>query len=369
MTTELFGDDLSKRLRASGFNIDSQKNQPVAGADAIHITGQTTGMIVRWKKQVWIRSEKQRFLILVIAGPTGMADQLEPIFDNVLESIELIDRDQAVKDRQASIAAGGKLLAGLTGEKLISIIHPRPQWFLFSMAGETVGFMKVVEVKTKLPQTHAASIDGVGVTQWLKIQLAGDKPRMLRREAFTSADRKFERWSESIIIDQKLSTTVIGEEGLKKASLLVCSRKAPGREKTNKKSMPPEIEVVYLPHAMGHLLPRLVDRSEANVYGFGAYSSEVNDFDLRTFTVIGPQKIDIGGRSVNATALTDQKTADQEPAQVWVDTSGLILKMDTADGLSMQRASLGDVRQHYRSVEALVKAMDRLAADSKPKLQ
>ena len=368
-TTEAFGEALSKKLRASGFKIDSQKIQPAAGADAIHITGQTTGMIARWKKQVWIRSEDKRFLILVIAGPTGMADQIQPIFDAVLGTMELINRTQAVKDRQDSINRGGKLLADLTGEKLVGLLHTKPQWFLFSMNGETVGFMKIVEAKTKLPQPHAARMDGVAVTQWLKIQIGNDQPRMLRREAFSTADRKYERWSESIIIGQDQSTFIIGEEGLRQANLIVCSRKAPGREKTNQKSIPPKIDVIYLPHAMGHLLPRLADLSQPGVYGFGAYSSEVNDFDLRTFTVKGQEKIDFDGRFVPAIALTDQKTADQDPAEVWVDTNGLILKMDTADGLSMQRASLREVKLQYRDAENLIRAMDRTARDSKLKLQ
>ncbi len=369
LTTEAYGEALSKKFKASGFEIESQKIQSLAGADAIHITGQTTGMITRWKKQVWIRSEDKRFLILVIAGPTGMADQLEPIFDAVVGTMELIDRAQTVKDRQDSIDRGGKLLTDLTGEKLVGLLHTKPQWFLFSMDGETVGFMKIVEAETKLPQANAASIDGVTITQWLKIQIGNHETRMLRREAFSSADRKYERWSESIIIGQDQSSVVIGEEGLRQANLIVCTRKAPGREKTNQKSMPPKIDVIYLPHAMGYLLPRLADLSQPGVYGFGAYSSEANDFDLRTFTVKGQEKIDFDGRFVTAIALTDQKTADQEPADVWVDTSGLILKMDTADGLSMQRASLRDVKLQFRDAEPLIRAMNRMARDTKLKLQ
>ncbi len=370
MTTEAYGEALTKKFQVSRFRIDSQKILPFGETSAIYITGESAGTISRWNKQVWIRSEDERFLVLAIAGPTGLANRLEPIIDAVAGTVELTDRSQAIKDRQASIIRGGQLLADLTSEKLVGLLEARPQWFLFSMKGETVGFMKVVEARTKLPQAHAAAIDGVGITQWLKIQIAGDQARMLRREALTTADRKFERWSESIIIGQNQSTVVIGEEGLRQANLIVCTSKAQGREKRNPpKQIPPKIDVIYLPRAMGNLLPRLVDLSETGTYGFGAYSSEVNDFDLRTLTVKGAEKINFGGRIITAIALADQKTADQEPTQVWVDKTGLILKMSTADGLTMQRATLRDVKNVYRDAEPLVKAMDRLAADSKLKLQ
>ena len=65
----------------------------------------------------------------------------------------------------------GELLKSLTTEKLVTVLEGEPQWFLFEMDGRPVGFMKTIESRTSQAQNRGASVEGVGVTQWLMMSL------------------------------------------------------------------------------------------------------------------------------------------------------------------------------------------------------
>jgi hypothetical protein len=79
---------------------------------------------------------------------------------------------------------------------------------------------------------------------------------------------------------------------------------------------------------VGTILPRLIDLSKPAGYAFASYSSQDNKFKLRTITVIGPEKITLDGRQIDAIHLTDVEEANEESASdLWVDAKGMPLRI------------------------------------------
>jgi hypothetical protein len=78
---------------------------------------------------------------------------------------------------------------------------------------------------------------------------------------------------------------------------------------------------------------------------------------MRTFTVIGPEQIEAGGRKVNAIRVTDQLTAESQAADMWVDSSGKLLIMKTSDGLVMETASENAVERRFPNARKIIRAM------------
>jgi hypothetical protein len=113
----------------------------------------------------------------------------------------------------------------------------------------------------------------------------------------------------------------------------------------------------YLPRAMAWLLRRMVNLKKPAPYAFATYNGRSGGFNLRTFTVVGPDEIEAGGRKVRAIRVTDQLTAETQAADMWVDLDGKLLIMNTADGLKMEIASDKAVERRFPQARETIKAM------------
>ena len=349
-----YSNALAEKLRnQENFRIDSLNILPVAGKGAIHLVGQTGGIIQSWQRQVWILTEPGRFLIISITGPVGLKDQLNAICEAVLGTVELNDPQAALAARKENIARGEEFLAALTTKKLQAAICNEPLWYLFNMNGKYVGFMKVTE-----SVEDRSNARGLAVVQHVMMQLPDDKLRLLKREEFATADRSVEFWKEWSQIGEGPGAQWMREEGLKQAKLVVCSISGPTGERTNKKPVPVGI---YLPRALGKLLGRLVNLSVPSVHAFAIYNTAANSFDMRTFSVIGPDKIALGDRQVDCVQVTDQLAADTESVQLWLDARGVLLRMQSPQGLTMEKASYPKILRRFYAAESYIERLDEQA--------
>jgi len=347
-----YSNALAERLRrVEGFQIESLKVQPIAGKGAIHLVGLTGGLLRSWQRQTWVLAQPGRFLIFSITGPETLKDEMNATFDAVMNTLQLNDPAAALEAREKSLARGQDLLAGLNDKKLRAIISAEPQWYLFKLQDRVVGFMKMLDSFTEKEKTQ-----GLWVVQYIMLQMPHDKRRLLKRQAFSTADRSVESWNELSQVGQGPGLQRIQEQGLKQAELIVCSITGPRGERTFKKKVPREI---YLPRALGIVLPRLIDLSQPRAYGFASYTSNVNSFDLRTITVIGPDTILRDGEKIQCVHLTDQSAADAEPVDLWVDAKGNLLRMKTSEGLVIEASSLPRVLKSFYDAESLIAQLDK----------
>ncbi|MCK4602558.1 MAG: hypothetical protein KAU28_08840, partial [Phycisphaerae bacterium] len=274
---------LAKKLQTQeNFREVTTELAPVAGKAAIHLRGVSGGSLGLWQRQVWVLTKARKFLIIKITGPVDMKDRLDAICGAVLATLEVTDPKKALEKRKELLARGEKLLAGLTDKKLTDATHGEPQWCLLRFKGDDVGFMLTTESATRREGRR-----GYEVKLWVMSRLPKDQPRLLKRVLFTTVDRKLERWTESLQIGSGPTSVVIGEDGIRQDDVIVCNFARGDRIDTNKKAVPASL-TFYLPRAIGLLLPRLVDLQEQTSYAFAVYAGDVNDFDMRTLKVIGP---------------------------------------------------------------------------------
>jgi len=179
---------------------------------------------------------------------------------------------------------------------------------------------------------------------------------LLKRVMFTSLDRNVERWTEQLTVGEGPTRETFSEEGIKQAEMIVCHITQAGRGRTNKKPAP---LAIYLPRALGELLARLVDLGKPESYAFATYTSSANSFDMRTFTVVGSDRVEIDGKDTEAIRVTDRVAEDTEPTTLWLDAEGRLLMMESPDGLTMCPATRGEVRRRFVDADQLVNAMGK----------
>jgi hypothetical protein len=345
-----YAEALKRKLSAT-YKIESVDLGVLAGKAAIHLRGLAGADARLYQRQAWVMARAGEFLVFAITGPQDAKDQLEKVFDAVMETLQLTDPRKAVEESKENVARGKEVLAGVKDKQLAAAVAAEPQWFLLQLKNEDVGFMVQKEVAAKCDGEN-----GYEVRCWVVMQLAKDKPRVLRRMMFTTPDRTFEKWTEKLEIGAGRDGAVVLEEGLKQMEMIVCNITADGKSTPHKKQAPQEF---YLPKVMGVLLPRLLDLSKPTAYAFAAYNGMANNFDMRTFAVVGPETITLGGKKTEAIKASDQSAADAEAATVWLDAKGMLLRMTTPDGLLMEAAPKSLVLQRHAKAEELTREIGR----------
>ena len=358
---------LADKLRGEqNYKVDSVALPKVAGLPGISFKGVTGGVGRFYQEQVWVLSHKGKvdpqakpgdeaepteFLVLVINGPADMEKELSAVLSKVVGTLEVTDPRTARAEREAKLCRGQEFLASLTDEKLAAAAKGDAQWYLMRFEGKDVGFMRVAAAKAR---REGAS--GYELKNWVVLQLPKSERRLLKRVMFTTLDRNVERWAEQLKIGDGPAAETFGEDGIKQAEMIVCNISQGGRVRANKKPAP---SAIYLPRAMGGLLPRLIDLGKAESYAFATYTSSANSFDMRTFTVVGPDRVEIDGKDTEAIRVTDRVAEDTEPATLWLDAKGDLLLMESPDGLTMRRSSRSEVRRLFVDADQLVNAMGK----------
>ena len=304
--------------------------------------GQPSGKTGLWQRQVWVWVKPGEFLIIVMSGPKNTQTRIDACCQAVIDSLEIIDPATAMKTRKENLLRGEKLLKGLTDKKLTGVFSRRRQWYLFRMKDKEVGYMTV---STSI--SHSGKKKGYMVNSFVKFSFPGGKVRVVNRSQFSTADRSLARWREKMLIGTGAKALKITEKGIKQGDLILCHRCRGVQERTYKKPLKPTSRGIYLPDALAMVLPQLVDLKKKTTYAFATYTSAANDFDMRTLTVVGPEKITIAGRQVEAIRTNERTAADEEPAKLYINSEGVLLRMETADGLIMETATKSAIIRRF----------------------
>jgi hypothetical protein len=349
---EVYSKALVENLRTQEkFRVDSTELISVDGKQAIDLRGVGGGKVLMWKRQVWILAEPDRFLILAIAGPVGIKNQMDRIHQGVLETVRLIDPESARKQREENLARGKEFLSGLTKDRIDKGIRSKPRWYLFQLKGKYVGFVRIAESRGSFQGDR-----GYEVRSWVLLRLPKVPQRLLKRVMFITPDLTVEHWSEHLRMGIGENAVRAGEEGIKQQDMILCNIAQGRRTKTQKRQVPVPI---YLPRAIGMLLPRLVDLNRRTSYSFATYTTPANEYDLRTFTVLGPEEITLGGRKVKTIHVTDQVAADREAANLWLDEKGNLLRLEDPEGLVMEPVTHAAILSRFPEADKLVRSLGR----------
>jgi hypothetical protein len=239
-------------------------------------------------------------------------------------------------------------------------------WFLMSLKDKPVGFMKVVQA-----QPHQTGLAGYEVTTWAMSQVPGDKPRLYKRYLFASASGDLEHWGEqlqvgsgkdsSVFVQSGMMADMVADRGQKKpVRMIKCDLGTDQKTKSQRKILG-DVKGIYLPYAYGELLPKVVDLKQPKSYLFATYAPGSNDFDMRTFTVVGPSKITMAGKEVDAVKIVDKKSEDAEPVQMWVNPDGDLLRIQSDVGLVIEQSTHEAVLRRNATTDSIITQMAKWA--------
>ena len=350
---DVYAKDLAKELKhKQRFQVDSATTTKVAGKNAIDLRGKSVDLVGLWQRQTWVWDERGRFLIFVFSGPSNTIDRINTVCRSVLDTVRLIDPTTSMAAHEENLKRGERLLAGLTDKKLSAVFKKQDRWYLLRVKGKDVGYMVI---RTSPKRREGA--DGYEVRSLVKIQLPKDDVRQVRRMQFSTANRSVARWREKMTVGQGPRAVTSIEDGIRQGNMILCHLRQGIEDRPRNKSISSHVASIYLPRAFGMMLPKLVSLESKVAYAFGAYNSQVNDFDMRTFTVKGEEKIVVASREMQALRVEDQPAADAEPARLWVDARGELLRMETDEGLIMEKSTRGAVVRRFPADEARIRAV------------
>ncbi len=336
---EAYARQLAKELRSKEqFKLESVNVAPVAGKPAVHLRGETGG-IRFWQRQVWVLHRSNEAMILLIAGSKDQKARLDAILEKVLGTLEFNDPTEVRERQRKYILRGEKLLSTLNDARYTEAIKDVPQWYIMRMKSKTVGYQRMIVSPAKREGSA-----GYEVKAYTKLEISGFDSRTQKRTFFVTPKHDFERWLIRLQTGAAPNIQTAKEEGLMQGGVLVCTRWAGGKPRTNKIRTP---EKIYLPGATGMLLPQLVDLKTPGGYAFAVYNARSNNFDMRTMVVIGPGEIALAGRKMKAIQLMDQADDSSEPVTLWVDSQGRLLRMQTEDGLTMEQSTAAAVQRRF----------------------
>lgn len=323
----------------------------VAGKRAIDMQGVLGGTTQVYQRQMWIETKPSTFLLFTASGPLDAGEEVVSLSSACLATLELFDPEAFRKKREQDLAAGAKLLEGLSPASLNQALAPRDYWLAILKGERMIGFVHYHEEAADRLDSR-----GLLVVSETVVAETNQPEVMTKRSMYASADRTVEKWDTYAVVTPPGGQAQVSRQyGIKQADvLLIQDVLSASRTKDHTKKLPVEI---YVPQAMEPLLARLIDRTQPGAYAFAVYGPATDGIEMRTITVIGPEKINLGGRSFDAVRLTDQLAADAPLTQVWVDAAGLPLKVVSEDGMMLQATTAEAVQarfpQQWQKVHAL----------------
>ena len=347
-----YGRDLAARLaKTERFKAAPPRLIDLAGTKAVNLRGTTAGKAKFWQRRVWVYLRGSNFLEIRLSGPVSNREKLDTIASAVLKTLKIVDPKDTQKLRKAALARGTELLKAFSDKKITGVLDTTAQWFLFSRDKKVIGFMR----QTEEPSSSSVK-SGCRIKSWIVMNFDG-KALKLHREMFTTADRSVETWVEIASMKSPGRTVSMKEKGSKSDAIIKCEITAGKQKQTQKPVNPPKDN--YLPRAMAWLLRRMVNLKTPASYAFATYNGQTGRFNLRTFSVVGPDEIESAGRKVNAIRVTDQLTSETQAADMWVDMDGKLLIMKTDDGLVMEAASNQAVLRRFPKAQKTIKTMGK----------
>ena len=167
---------------------------------------------------------------------------------------------------------------------------------------------------------------------WL-FESAGDIKRV-ENDLFVSNDLTQERWINRVhqigVATQQRSRgyALTQVEGVRQHDTLLVSHSAgPAPRLSGNKAF--ELSSDYIPQVLIRLLPRFLVGGKAEPVAFTCYDTQGGALLTRRFDPIGWDVVELDGKSVSAYRLEDRLGLTAEPAVMWVDRQGRLLRVRT----------------------------------------
>jgi hypothetical protein len=314
-----------------------------------------------------------RFMHLSLLAPLANRAAAELTFAAMVKEFEVLDPAVTAEKRRQAIEAGRKWFQQRSADELLKRINSEPRYFRILRNNRDIGYMRHEEQKVKRDGFDGFILSSYGTI----FTPEGTMVLMQTRGFWALGDMSRGHYSswESLVNEYQLVDNERAKRSL--AWVLEVGIVSGGKDRTgnpvyrvsvNREQYPTMIQAAAkvlpkgtkdtfgtdqpltseelnagrsfrewqltmdmpapLPKPLEILWPRLMDLKQNESMAFAVYNGEEKRMDIRTLSIKGPDRIDLGGQGVDTIRLLDQLDPGQTTS--WVDERGNIQMMKTA---------------------------------------
>ena len=338
------------------------------GEVGLVIVRYAAGSAVRLAQHALIQANDQLYYVLEFTTPgkpkTDLTEEdpreAEAVqaMAQMLDSVKLLDLGAIRQDQVDRLIRTRALLVNWHPKRLRESLVPE-MWLRLVRNGKDIGYTYVIE-EVDEPRGTASG----GVRIGVRSRTIPDDGFQVDTESWlqVSYDRRHEDWSNVAVVkslkdgrvdhssevgtSRRHSRPVADELDKRQMSMLesyILEVKSIGKSATAvpvKRELPP----MYLPQALGHLLPRILPLREAKSYMFYSYVNEQGELMARYVDVGPEQSVTLDGSTVRAIPIGDRIKYDGSVTTHWMSPDGKYLGSENRDAkiqiLPTDRATL-----------------------------
>ncbi len=356
---------------------------------AASVKGGARDRISMYRQQLMIQLTSKQFLVLTFYTPLKDREAATKTFDAMLTQFEILDRSVIAEQRLKSSEVGRVWLEKRSADELKAKLGAMPQIFRIRVGGKDMGYVRFNAGETtrdKLPgllltvdsrafPNDGSIVMGANEAYWAKVREKDPDDRLWfsnytnssKTVLFRPNGKKEEFWLMEIGLLQSIKSTRFTKEEIEtlraqreeiikrmmvKSAFNNTDKPPPpitestrilklSVERTGDETQQltagnrsfaanlPDNGTLPLPKILEYTWPRVVELTKPSVMTFLVYNGATGKPQYRTLSVIGPDKINLDGKSVDAIKLSDE--LDPGTTYIWTDREGKMLMMRTSD--------------------------------------
>jgi hypothetical protein len=381
------------------------------------------GLETLLSQQAIVRGEDRLYFTLTFTSPGSKAAGKEPgddpaearaveAFNEVLDTIRLLDQRPVVRDQEERLVFGTRaLLVNLGGKGMLQSRLVPQQWFRLLRNGKDVGYVYTIEepadgipgdanaLRRKKPgRRGAGGPEGILVGTRTRT-MAGEEARVdVESWMFCANDRRVEEWSTLQVVENLKDAskfdhaTTVGSSSRRTGRRLDRAanqqgvrwdkedpNQPPVRETDdyvlnvthssrteNTEPLTQSVSDWYLPQALSHLLPRLLPLEEPKKYMFAVYVPDVRKVMHRYVDVGAEKKVNFAGKNIRAIPISDRVGLEGSVTTHYMGVDGSYLGSENADsGIVVLPADEKTLQELWKDAD-LTRPADVKPRDARP---
>ena len=393
-----------------------KKEDVIAGAQRgtpIEQPASVTGRAFFLRQDCAVQTATNQFFVLTMMAPLAAKQEAVETFDAMIASFQVFNRDDIKNRRLAAIKAGRDWLTNRNPEELVKKLYSQPQIFRIRVDNKDVGYCRFDELESTYKDikglTFVASsrtfpedgsiVMGENISFWAftKQPNLDQIFRFSRWENTVNtitfvANHTPSHWSTelgtlqyeyppadhrnipdapppegffTLNVDRSVGNTMglLSPESTPKPMQW---RFPPKLDPRMAPPPPGAVEPLPLPRILEYIWPRFVDLTKPDQhFAFIVFNSPAAKLGLRTLSVIGPDTINVDGKSINAIRLLDE--IDPGYTNLWVDNTGKILALRSSDNALLVSTSADEMKRLWAArLRKIPPEQDALAPVARP---
>lgn len=350
LDASLIIDGITSSLRSQHEDVKQLRGEAaqIASRDGVRYAASFSIEGNEWlRQQAVIRTKPTEYFALVLVTPLSARAKVEPLFDQIVDSFQLLRSELGEKRLKATLERGTQLLERAARGEIRLTNHVVPETYMrFLLEGKEIGYVQILEKsRPRGPR------EGVEIREWAWLFQPDGTRTHLRHSMYVTNDLSYESWENRVTTIPPTPAGVTPQvhlqvdSGLREEDKLIIAY-TPQPNSPDLVDRVLDVEPSYASAAWSNLLPRLLDLKTPQSYSFSSYNADRRGLVIRSFQVVGPTQITLNTRTVRAIKIEDSEGFIPPVNEVNVDDKGRLLRV-VAGPLEMLSTTRDEIERAY----------------------